>query len=78
VTDLALGIEEELIVVDPETRALSHTGTRVLERIEVADADGAAHPDTYSALIELSSPTSTPASGRCPISARACARPAAC
>jgi carboxylate-amine ligase len=56
VTDLALGIEEELIVVDPETRALSHTGTRVLERIEVADADGAAHPDTYSALIELASP----------------------
>jgi glutamate---cysteine ligase / carboxylate-amine ligase len=55
-TRLALGVEEELIVVDPTTRALSHTGTDVLERLEVGDIEGAAHPDTYSALIELASP----------------------
>ncbi|MEA2256004.1 MAG: glutamate---cysteine ligase / carboxylate-amine ligase [Solirubrobacteraceae bacterium] len=55
-TDLALGVEEELILVEPETRRLSHTGVEVLERMTVDDAEGAAHPDTYSALVELASP----------------------
>jgi carboxylate-amine ligase len=56
--DFAIGVEEELIVVDRGSRALSHTGVDVLARMDDADADvdGFAHPDTYSALIELASP----------------------
>jgi len=54
--DFALGVEEELLVVDPATLALSHTGVEVLSRMEVPDGAGSAHPDTYAALIELSSP----------------------
>lgn len=56
--DFAIGVEEELILVDPETRALSHAGVEVLARMGDADAEaeGFAHPDTYSALIELASP----------------------
>ncbi|MEA2359927.1 MAG: glutamate---cysteine ligase / carboxylate-amine ligase [Solirubrobacteraceae bacterium] len=55
-TDLALGVEEELLLVEPLTRRLSHTGIEVLERMAVDRAEGAAHPDTYSALVELASP----------------------
>jgi carboxylate-amine ligase len=55
-TDLALGVEEELILVEPRTRRLSHTGAEVLERMPLDRIEGAAHPDTYSALIELASP----------------------
>ncbi|QEC46714.1 YbdK family carboxylate-amine ligase [Baekduia soli] len=54
--DFALGVEEELIVVDPVTLALSHTGVEVLERMEVPEGTGSAHPDTYAALVELASP----------------------
>jgi carboxylate-amine ligase len=54
--DFAIGVEEELILVDPSSRALSHAGVDVLARMDGADADGFAHPDTYSALIELASP----------------------
>jgi glutamate---cysteine ligase / carboxylate-amine ligase len=56
--DFAIGVEEELILVDAESRALSHAGVEVLARMGEpdADTDGFAHPDTYSALIELASP----------------------
>jgi glutamate---cysteine ligase / carboxylate-amine ligase len=56
--DFAIGVEEELILVDPGSRALSHAGIEVLARMGEADAraEGFAHPDTYSALIELASP----------------------
>jgi carboxylate-amine ligase len=54
--DFALGVEEELLVVDPATLALSHTGTDVLERMDVPPGAGFAHPDTYAALVELASP----------------------
>ena len=53
---LALGVEEELILVDPQSHALSHGAVEVLERMDVDEAQGYAHPDTYSALIELASP----------------------
>jgi glutamate---cysteine ligase / carboxylate-amine ligase len=59
--DFALGVEEELILVDPVTHALVHTGVGVLERMEVPDGGGSAHPDTYSALVELASPVSASA-----------------
>jgi len=56
--DFAIGVEEELILVDPDSHALSHAGVEVLARMGEADAraEGFAHPDTYSALIELASP----------------------
>lgn len=49
----ALGVEEELIVVDAQTLALSHTG---VEAMDVPAGAGSAHPDTYAALVELASP----------------------
>jgi len=54
--DFALGVEEELIVVDRATLALSHTGTDVLGAMEVPEGTGSAHPDTYAALVEFASP----------------------
>jgi carboxylate-amine ligase len=54
----ALGVEDELLLVDPRTHALSHTAVEVLERITVPDAEGTAKPDTYAAMIELTTPIS--------------------
>ena len=56
--DFAIGVEEELLLVDAQSRALSHAGVDVLERMgdPAAWGQGFAHPDTYSALIELASP----------------------
>jgi carboxylate-amine ligase len=54
--DFALGVEEELLVVDAATLALSHTGVELLSRMDVPPATGSAHPDTYAALVELASP----------------------
>jgi carboxylate-amine ligase len=54
--DFALGVEEELLTVEPSTLALTHGGVDVLERIDVSAGAGSAHPDTYAALIELASP----------------------
>lgn len=60
----ALGVEEELIVVDPTTLALSHRGGDVLAAMEVPDEAGSAHPDTYAALVEFASPVAaTPEDG---------------
>ena len=55
--DFAIGVEEELILVDAESRALSHAGVDVLARMgdPAGGTAGFAHPDTYSALIELAS-----------------------
>jgi glutamate---cysteine ligase / carboxylate-amine ligase len=52
----ALGVEEELLVVDPATLELSHTGVDVLEAMDVPAGAGSAHPDTYAALVEFASP----------------------
>jgi carboxylate-amine ligase len=54
--DFALGVEEELLVVEEATLALSHTGTDVLGRMDVPGGAGSAHPDTYAALVELAAP----------------------
>jgi carboxylate-amine ligase len=60
----ALGVEEELIVVDAATLALKHAGADVLSAIEVPPGAGSAHPDTYAALAELASPVAaTPEEG---------------
>jgi carboxylate-amine ligase len=55
-----LGVEEELLLVDPYTHALSHTGSDVLAKL--ADSDrGRFAPDTYEAEVELKSPVSVTA-----------------
>jgi carboxylate-amine ligase len=60
----ALGVEEELLVVDPATLALSHGGGRVLAEMDVPQDAGSAHPDTFAALVELASPiAATPEEG---------------
>jgi carboxylate-amine ligase len=51
--DFAIGVEEELFLVDPTTRALSASASEVLERVEVDPAFGEAKPDTYAAMVEL-------------------------
>jgi glutamate---cysteine ligase / carboxylate-amine ligase len=56
-TDFALGIEEELLLVDPVTHALEHSAVEVLERFPALPPRGAvACGETYSALVELVSP----------------------
>ena len=42
--DFALGVEEELLLVDERSRALSHTGVEVLARMDDAELGGFAHP----------------------------------
>jgi carboxylate-amine ligase len=48
---LALGVEEELLLVDPRTFALDHRASELLPRL-----GGAAKPDVYEAEIETASP----------------------
>ena len=55
-----LGVEEELLLVDTHTHALSHTGSEVLARLDASD-HGRFAPDTYEAEIELKSPVSATA-----------------
>src|SRR5688572_24983828 len=54
--DFAIGIEEELILVDPVTHALEHTAVDVLERMAVPPSEGAALPEAFAALVEFTSP----------------------
>jgi carboxylate-amine ligase len=51
-----LGVEEELLLVDAHTHALSHTGSEVLARLPGAGEHGRFAPDTYEAELELKSP----------------------
>lgn len=58
----ALGVEEELLRVDPVGHGLVHTAIALLD--EVGDGGGlpgSAHPDTYAAEVELVSPVSADA-----------------
>src|SRR5215216_6123851 len=56
--DFALGLEDELLIVDPGTHALSHTAVELLRRLDVPPAEGTAKPDTYAAMVELTAPVS--------------------
>ena len=50
---LALGVEEELLLVDPATLALDHRASELLPRLgEIAK------PDVYEAEVETASPIS--------------------
>src|SRR5688572_16688423 len=53
-----LGVEEELLLVDPHTHALSHTGSEVTARVGEHDEHGRIVLDTYESEIELKSPVS--------------------
>jgi carboxylate-amine ligase len=55
-----LGVEEELLVVDPHTHALSHTGSEILGRLPVHDRKRI-DLDVYEAEIELKAPVSATA-----------------
>ena len=55
-SDFSIGIEEELLLVEPEEYRLSHTSDQVLAAL-VLDERSARH-DLYAAQIELSSPPS--------------------
>jgi carboxylate-amine ligase len=48
-----VGVEEELLLVDPQTHALAHESTRVLA--ELGDTSGDIKHDLYEAQIELAS-----------------------
>jgi carboxylate-amine ligase len=52
----ALGVEEELVLVDPVTYALDHAAVDVLGRLHVPPAEGGIHPEAYAAVVELVSP----------------------
>lgn len=51
-----VGVEEELLLVDPVTHALSHSSSRVLEAI--GDTSSDIKHDLYEAQIEIASPPS--------------------
>lgn len=56
-----LGVEEELILVDPHTHAISHTVSELLPRLPHDSPHGGYAPDVYEAELELMSPVSTTA-----------------
>ncbi len=59
--DFAIGIEEELILVDPVTHALDHSAVDVIRQLAVPRAEGEVLPEAFAALIELTSPVSADA-----------------
>lgn len=56
--DFSLGIEEELLLVDPVTYSLDHGAPDVFDRLLVPPDAGGAHPEAYAAVVELCSPVS--------------------
>ena len=59
--EFALGVEEELLLVDAGTLALEHSAVEVLGRVSVPKEEGALCPEAYAALVELTSPVCTDA-----------------
>ncbi len=59
--DFHLGVEEELLLVDASTLSLEHDAMPILAATDVGTGEGSAHPDTYAAEIELTSPVSSSA-----------------
>ena len=57
----ALGVEEELLLVDPTTHALVANAEELLARVRDR-APGAFKPDVYAALLELAAPPAPDAS----------------
>jgi carboxylate-amine ligase len=66
--DFTLGVEEELLLVDPQTHQLTHIASTILRALGAEDPGASVHldagvakPDTYEAQLELSSPVCTDA-----------------
>jgi glutamate---cysteine ligase / carboxylate-amine ligase len=57
----AMGMEDELLLVDPRTHALAHVAVELIARVEPPPEEGEVKPDTYAAMIELASPRSATA-----------------
>lgn len=53
---LALGVEEELLLVGGDDLALAHEAVRVLDALELPPGAGEVAPDTYAAEVELITP----------------------
>ncbi|MEA2227497.1 MAG: glutamate---cysteine ligase / carboxylate-amine ligase [Solirubrobacteraceae bacterium] len=70
----ALGVEDELLLVDPRTHRLANTAVQVLDALDVPAEEGTAKPDTYAAMIELTSPVSPDATAAVAAIARLRAR----
>ncbi len=60
--DFSLGVEEELLLVNPVTLALEHGAVDVLGRLHLDPVEGAAVPDSYAGLVELATPICADAS----------------
>jgi glutamate---cysteine ligase / carboxylate-amine ligase len=54
--DFSLGIEDELLLVDPVSHGLAHRAVELFERLSIPPQAGAAHPEAYAAMVELASP----------------------
>jgi len=59
--DFSLGVEEELLLVDPVSHELDDSAVDVLARFSVPRSEGFASPDTYAAMVELATPICTDA-----------------
>ena len=57
----AMGMEDELLVVDPRTHGLAHEAVELIERVDPPPEEGEVKPDTYAAMVELASPPSATA-----------------
>ncbi len=60
--DFALGVEDELLLVDPVTYSLQHSATDLLARLSGEALEGESFPDSYAGLIEFATPICTDAS----------------
>jgi carboxylate-amine ligase len=60
--EFALGIEEELILVDAETNCLQHTAVEWLSLLSVPPSEGSAVPEAFAALVEMTTPICADAS----------------
>ena len=54
--DFSLGVEEELLLVDPETYELDEKAPEMLARVSVPDDEGEAMSEAYTAVVETASP----------------------
>jgi glutamate---cysteine ligase / carboxylate-amine ligase len=54
--DFSMGIEDELLLVDPVDYALAHRASEVLARVGTVPLEGTAVTDAYEGLVELVTP----------------------
>ncbi len=57
-SDFTLGVEEELLLVDPATLALAPLSSRIVPAVRVPEDGGKVMHDVYEACVETASPIS--------------------